>query len=490
MKSMPYATGVANSAIWSRTGSACRRSRRYTTTADTIRVTPSVNATWTSSNSGTHADVGCGMNAYTTNRPPNATNATALSRPATATLAIGNTSRGNATLLRSGMFWIRLWPPCDTEVEKNVHGRSPRYEKSGYGTPPVSIRATRLKNSVNTTIRANGVIRAQARPNSACLYRARSSRSASVRTSSRDRHTARTAPSEPIRRRKRSSGGGARGAVTSVTSESPSRHRSSTGDLPVHLLHASGGLADVEGPTPVGRGLRHPGAEPRIPYQRHDGVREEIGARRRDQQPLDPVLDPLGDPAHGRGHDRRAQRQGLHARQRQPLVVRCQSEQVEGRHHPGRVLAEAREQEPVAQAKPGVDRPELVLLWPAADRHEPDRQTLVEHQPGRLEQHRVPLLGAEVCHGPDHELVGPDAELGPDLVPMPQLVADPFGEDPLHHHLHLVAESRRDRFGHGGRHREVGVVEAVGHPVEEPGGSHVSPPRQGLRVHDPRPHRS
>ena len=57
-----------------------------------------------------------------------------------------------------------LTAPFDSAPEKNVHDSSPTYENSGYGTPPVSTSATRLKKTVNTTIITNGVTSAHAKP--------------------------------------------------------------------------------------------------------------------------------------------------------------------------------------------------------------------------------------------------------------------------------------------------------------------------------------
>ncbi len=48
-----------------------------------------------------------------------------VSTAATTTLASGNTSRGQYTLFSTFVLVTRLWPPCDTEVEKNVHGSRP-----------------------------------------------------------------------------------------------------------------------------------------------------------------------------------------------------------------------------------------------------------------------------------------------------------------------------------------------------------------------------
>ena len=48
-----------------------------------------------------------------------------VSTPAVAIDEIGNTSRGQYTLLISARFWTMLTAPFDSAPEKNVHGSSP-----------------------------------------------------------------------------------------------------------------------------------------------------------------------------------------------------------------------------------------------------------------------------------------------------------------------------------------------------------------------------
>src|SRR4029450_2073118 len=116
-------------------GSTWRRSRRNTSTADMIRVTPKVKVTWTTSSTGTQTEVGLGMKPVITNSRPRTRGASGVATAATARRASGNTSRGQYTLLTSWLLVTRLWPPWFTEVEKKVQGSSPREGKRAEGAP-------------------------------------------------------------------------------------------------------------------------------------------------------------------------------------------------------------------------------------------------------------------------------------------------------------------------------------------------------------------
>ncbi len=92
-----------------------------------------------------------------------------MSTPATITVDNGNSSRGHAVLLSSEVFESRLCDAPFTELAKNVQARSPVKAKSEYGTPPVSMSATRSANTTNTRRSDTGAASAQTKPRVACL---------------------------------------------------------------------------------------------------------------------------------------------------------------------------------------------------------------------------------------------------------------------------------------------------------------------------------
>src|SRR5438128_1629038 len=126
MTLIPYATGVAKRPSCKMIGKACRRSRRYTRIAETISVDPAVNRIWITSSMGTQTDVGFGMNPVITRSTPKTATDIEESNVATAILDSGKTSLGQYTLFKREGLAIRLWPPTEREVEKYVHGISPR----------------------------------------------------------------------------------------------------------------------------------------------------------------------------------------------------------------------------------------------------------------------------------------------------------------------------------------------------------------------------
>src|SRR5512144_471204 len=136
---------------------------------DAARVTPSVNATCTRMSTGSHNEVIFGTSWKIANSTTRPDTAISVSTAATHMLATGNTSRGQYTLFSRLTLVTRLRPPWFSDVAKNVHGSSPRYDVSGYGASPVLMRATCWNTRVNTSMRARGVMIAQAIPRKACL---------------------------------------------------------------------------------------------------------------------------------------------------------------------------------------------------------------------------------------------------------------------------------------------------------------------------------
>src|ERR1700732_87321 len=113
------------------------------------------------------------------------TNAIAKSTTPARTDAAGITSRGKYTFLtrlqdvtRLSEDWLR---PC----AKKVQGRSPAYEKMGYGSPSDPMLASLPKKIVNTIIARRGCRTAQAAPSAVCLYRTLTSRHTRKYSSSR-----------------------------------------------------------------------------------------------------------------------------------------------------------------------------------------------------------------------------------------------------------------------------------------------------------------
>ena len=135
------------------------------------------------------------------------------------------------------------------------------------------------------------------------------------------------------------------------------------------------------------------------------------GCARRHEHRVLAVGHELGDAADAGRDDGQAERERLHERDRQALVVRGQAEHVERRHDPHRVGAEAEELEAVAEAEP------VVLLARARARAGPGRRRRTARgrrasttSRGGDEQVGVALGGPEVGHRTDQDLVVGDAE--------------------------------------------------------------------------------
>ena len=123
------------------------------------------------------------------------------------------------------------------------------------------------------------------------------------------------------------------------------------------------------------------------------------------------------------------------------------------------------------------------------DRDDAPVPPAVEEPAGRGEQVRVVLLAAEVGDRARDLLVGPDAELDPHLVAVDELRAHLVEQHAVHHDLGPAPEPRPDRLVHLARHREVGVVERVGDPVQDPGRRREARERVVHRVDEARPDR-
>ena len=96
----------------------------------------------------------------------------------------------------------------------------------------------------------------------------------------------------------------------------------------------------------------------------------------------------LAHPTDVRRHHRQAERQRLHQRDRQPLPLRRQREDVAGTHHPHGVVTEPGEDHPIAEAEVVAELAGLGLLRALADGDEPHRHLTVGEQPRRLQQVR------------------------------------------------------------------------------------------------------
>ncbi len=78
-------------------------------------------------------------------------------------------SRGKYTFWTSVAVLTMLVDAWLTPCEKSVHGRSPTYEKIGYGRPSDPTPASRPKKIVKTTMLRSGWRIAQAAPSAVCL---------------------------------------------------------------------------------------------------------------------------------------------------------------------------------------------------------------------------------------------------------------------------------------------------------------------------------
>src|SRR5437870_319554 len=124
-----------------------------------------------------------------------------------------------------------------------------------YGAPCVATDVTRRTNMVKTSMSATGVSTAHADPSRACLYLARSSRSARTRSNARAAHSSRSALAGFSPRRNRISGGGR----ASVVAISPSRlgQRSDGAGLGAWPSNRAGSISALQ----IGRRLRNRGLD-------------------------------------------------------------------------------------------------------------------------------------------------------------------------------------------------------------------------------------
>ena len=109
------------------------------------------------------------------------------------------------------------------------------------------------------------------------------------------------------------------------------------------------------------------------------------------------VLHDLGNPAHGRGHNRRADRERLRNDLRRRLRARGgEHQQVERRHHLGDVAAEPRHHDVVGEPQ-GVDSAvHIVEAHPVADDHEARGRHVASHDERGVEEIVVALRSPDV----------------------------------------------------------------------------------------------
>src|SRR5512141_2725608 len=86
----------------------------------------------------------------------------------------------------------RLFDAWLSPNAKNVHGRTPAYENSGYGSPSEPTRASPPKKIVKINIVRTGCRTAHAAPRAVCLYRTFTSRQTKKNSSSRNSQTSRS----------------------------------------------------------------------------------------------------------------------------------------------------------------------------------------------------------------------------------------------------------------------------------------------------------
>ena len=103
-------------------------------------------------------------------------------------------------------------------------------------------------------------------------------------------------------------------------------------------------------------------------------------------------------------------RHRLHQRHGQPLVTRCQHEQVAGGERPSRVRHVSQQSEAVAQAQLRVELTDLRLTRTTVPRRRSEPGGRHRARGARPEEIRVPLLSTEVRDRSDQDLVESDAQ--------------------------------------------------------------------------------
>ena len=91
----------------------------------------------------------------------------------------------------------------------------------------------------------------------------------------------------------------------------------------------------------------------------------------------------LGDAADRGGHDRQAQRGGLHRGDRKPFPRRRQHEDIAGRHHGGGIRSEPGEHDVVAEAELVTEGLDLALQWSLTDGDQAERNSSIDEEPAR-----------------------------------------------------------------------------------------------------------
>src|SRR5687768_12184967 len=164
-----YAIGVANIQSCVRNGTTWRTSRNSTFSADSQSPTPSAVASASAMNAGNQTTLAVGATPWYHINPNSSGNVSAKSTSPASTVASGSVRRGKYTFVMRCALPTRLFDAIVRPVAKNVHGTSAAYANREYGTPSDGTRASRPKNSVNTSIVSSGCSTAQATPRTVCL---------------------------------------------------------------------------------------------------------------------------------------------------------------------------------------------------------------------------------------------------------------------------------------------------------------------------------
>ncbi len=206
------------------------------------------------------------------------------------------------------------------------------------------------------------------------------------------------------------------------------------------LVYSHHGGAVGIGAKPIADGRASPRAEPHAKRAVRAHARQRRakldGIPRLDQQSGLAIAHDFGYSSQARGDNRAACPHRENERQRQPFPERRQREHIHRREKVAKVASRAAEGDAILDSQRRGIRLERRALGTIADEHQPDG--LEPRRFGdRVEQHAMSLLVLQRGDDTDHDPIGRDPELSPDLVGRHGGV-EPFPVDGVVDHAHGI----------------------------------------------------